>query len=60
MESLNLVKSGIDVVETLIQYLAKDAIGGDFLKKYLESREAQAKAAQKQQEALQRLLDGKR
>ncbi|MBQ4379481.1 MAG: hypothetical protein II821_09855 [Treponema sp.] len=57
MESLNLVKSGIDVVETLIQYLAKDAIGGDFLKKYLESREAQAKAAQEQQEALQRLLD---
>ena len=57
MESINLVKAGIDTVETLIQYLAKDAIGGDFLKKYLESREAQSKAAQEQQQALQQLLD---
>jgi methyl-accepting chemotaxis protein len=57
MESINLVKAGIDTVETLIQYLAKDAIGGDFLKKYLESREAQAQAAQEQQQALQQLLD---
>ena len=57
MESINLVKSGIDVVETLIQYLAKDAIGGDFLKKYLESREAQAQAAKEQQDALQKLLE---
>ncbi|MBQ9205386.1 MAG: hypothetical protein IJ158_01575 [Treponema sp.] len=56
MESVNLIKSGSDVVETLIQYLAKDAIGGDFLKKYLESREAQAQAAKQQQDALQRLL----
>ncbi len=57
MESLNLIKSGIDTVEILIQYLAKDAIGGDFLKTYLESRDSQAKAAQEQQEALQQLLD---
>ena len=57
MESINLVKAGIDTVETLIQYLAKDAIGGDFLKKYLESREAQSQAAQEQQQALQQLLD---
>ena len=57
MESINLVKSGIDVVETLIQYLAKDAIGGEFLKKYLEGREAQAQAAQEQQNALQKMLE---
>ena len=57
MESINLVKAGIDTVETLIQYLAKDAIGGDFLKKFLESREAQSQAAQEQQQALQQLLD---
>ena len=57
MESINLIKAGIDTVETLIQYLAKDAIGGDFLKKYLESREAQSQAAQEQQQALQQLLD---
>ena len=57
MESVNLIKSGIDTVETLIRYLAKDALGGDFLKKYLESRTAQAQAAQEQQEALKRLLE---
>ena len=58
MESLNLVKSGIDVVDALVRYLAKDAIGGDFLKKYLESREEQAKSAQEQNQALQKLLEG--
>lgn len=57
MDSINLIKSGIDTVETLITYLAKDAIGGDFLKKYLESREAQAQAAKEQQLALQKLLE---
>lgn len=57
MESINLIKAGIDTVETLIQYLAKDAIGGDFLKKYLESREEQSKAAQEQQHSLQQLLE---
>lgn len=57
MESVNLIKSGSDLVETLIQYLAKDAIGGDFLKKYLGSREAQSKAAAEQQNALQQLLE---
>ena len=58
MESLNLIKSGIDVVETLVQYLAKDAIGGDFLKHYLESREQQARAAEEQRIALEKLLEG--
>lgn len=57
MDSVNLIKSGIDTVETLIAYLAKDAIGGDFLKQYLESREAQSQAAQEQQKALQKLLE---
>ncbi|MBP3772669.1 MAG: hypothetical protein J6I53_08270 [Treponema sp.] len=57
MDSVNLIKSGIDTVETLIAYLAKDAIGGDFLKQYLESREAQSHAAQEQQKALQKLLE---
>ena len=57
MERTRLINSGNNLVETLIQYLAKDAIGGDFLKKYLESREAQSQAAQEQQQALQQLLD---
>ncbi|MCR4822601.1 MAG: hypothetical protein K5873_06985 [Treponema sp.] len=57
MESINLIKSGIDTVETLIRYLAKDAIGGEFLKTYLQSREAQAQSAKEQQKALQQLLD---
>ncbi|WP_407427353.1 methyl-accepting chemotaxis protein [Treponema sp.] len=58
MESINLIKSGINVVESLVQYLAKDAIGGEFLKKYLESRESQSKAANEQKLALEKLLEG--
>ena len=58
MDSTKLIKSGIDTVESLVAYLAKDAIGGEFLKQYLSSREAQAQAAEKQQNALQKLLEG--
>lgn len=57
MERTRLINSGNNLVETLIQYLAKDAIGGEFLKKYLESRQAQSKAALEQQAALQNLLE---
>ncbi len=46
MEQTNLVKSGKKLVETLIAYLAKDAIGGEFLREYLGNRENQEKAAQ--------------
>ena len=58
MEQTNLVKSGKKLVETLISYLAKDAIGGEFLREYLGSRENQEKAAQNQREAMAHLKDG--
>lgn len=58
MEQTNLVKSGKKLVETLISYLAKDAIGGEFLREYLESRENQEKAAQNQREAMAHLKEG--
>ncbi len=58
MEQTNLVKSGKKLVETLISYLAKDAIGGEFLREYLGSRENQEKAAQNQREAMAHLKEG--
>jgi len=58
MEQTNLVKSGKKLVETLIDYLAKDAIGGEFLREYLESRASQEKAAQNQRKAMAHLKDG--
>ncbi len=56
MESLNLVKSGLDIVESLAQYLAKDAIGAEFLTKYLSNQEEQKIAAQGQQSDLDKLI----
>lgn len=57
MESKKLVKSGLDVAESLIQYLAKDAIGASFLNEYLINRDAQSKAAQEQQRSLNELIE---
>lgn len=56
MESIELVKSGLDVTQTLIEYLAKDAIGARFLNEYFESRQAQVKAVKEQQETLTNLI----
>lgn len=56
MEPNSLVKSGMDAVESLIEYLGKDAIGSDFLNKYMLSRQEQAKSAAEQQEALEKLM----
>lgn len=58
MESTKLIKSGIDLVETLIEYLAKDATGGEFLKNYLESRTASEQAAKAQRIAMDNLMTG--
>ena len=55
MENLNLVKSGVDISEILIEYLAKDAMGTDFLKNYLTNIGEQAKASKIQKEALEKL-----
>lgn len=58
MEEINLIKCGMNLVETLITYLAKDAIGGEFLKEYLASRDEQEKAARLQQETMANLKTG--
>ena len=55
MENLNLVKSGLDIANILIEYLAKDAMGADFLKDYLSNVGEQANAAKTQREALEKL-----
>jgi methyl-accepting chemotaxis protein len=57
MESIELIKSGLDTVQTLIEYLAKDAIGSSFLNEYLLSRSAQSEQAKAQQLSLQKLID---
>lgn len=58
MENLELIKSGINLVESLTEYLGKDAIGSEFLTKYLNSRDQQSRAAQAQEAALEKLLAG--
>lgn len=57
MENLNLVKSGIDISNILIEYLAKDAMGSDFLKNYLTNIGEQVKASKDQKEALEKLME---
>lgn len=57
MESLDLVKSGIEISQILITYLAKDALGAEFLKNYLTSQSSQAEAVHGQQAALQKLIE---
>lgn len=52
MESLDLIKCGLDSISTLIDYLGKDAIGSDFLGTYIASKEKQACATEKQKEML--------
>lgn len=55
MENIELIKSGINLVESLTVYLAKDAIGSDFLKKYLTSRDDQVETAENQRKELENL-----
>ncbi|MBQ1662697.1 MAG: hypothetical protein II054_09360 [Treponema sp.] len=57
MENLNLVKSGLDISNILIEYLAKDALGSDFLKNYLTNIGEQTNAAKLQKEALEKLAE---
>lgn len=57
MESLDLVKSGLDLSNTLIQYLSKDAIGSSFLNEYLLSRSSQSKMALEQQDSLHEVIE---
>lgn len=57
MESIELINSGLDAVDTIIKYLAKDAVGADFINKYVESRDIQKAATEEQTESLKKLID---
>lgn len=52
MKEINLINCGNDLVEILIKYLAKDAIGGEFLRGYVENRRRQEQAVKDQEESL--------
>ena len=45
MENIDLLKCGINLVESLTEYLQKDAIGADFFMHYLTSRNEQSKVS---------------
>ena len=57
MESEKLIHNGLNLANTLIAYLAKDAVGGEFLNSYLGEQSAQTVSADKQREALNRLVE---
>lgn len=57
MEKTELVKNGLDAIQTLISYLAKDAIGADFLGAYTNSHDIQDAATERQKNALNKLME---
>jgi len=57
LEKTELVKSGLNAVQSMIEYLAKDAIGGEFLSEYTSSKELQNSATEKQKAALNKLIE---
>lgn len=52
-----LLKTGSDAAETLISYLAKDAISADFLKTYLSNASSQSERTLKLKSALENLSE---
>ncbi|MBQ3670782.1 MAG: hypothetical protein II921_04820 [Treponema sp.] len=56
MENLELIKCGINIVESLTEYMKKDAIGADFFMHYLTSRNEQSKVSLAQEMAIESLL----
>lgn len=57
LERAELVKGGLNAVQSMIEYLAKDAIGGEFLSEYTSSKELQSSATEKQKVALNKLIE---
>lgn len=57
MNSTELVKSGLDAVSSLVAYLAKDAMGAEFLGQYIKSKNVQDSTAAKQKAALNKLIE---
>ncbi len=56
MDKKQLLQSGQELADTLIAYLAKDAIGGVFLNSYLGEQNEQTKSTKEQREALDKLI----
>lgn len=57
MDSLELINSGLDTVNTVINYLAKDAVGSDFMNQYVATRDVQKIASEKQTASLKDLIN---
>ena len=57
MDRAKLIQNGLALADTLITYLAKDAVGGEFLNKYLGEQSAQTAGNDKQREALNGLIN---
>jgi methyl-accepting chemotaxis protein len=55
METQELIKSGLALTETLVTYLAKDAVGAEFLGSYIGNSNSDSDAADKQKETLGKL-----
>lgn len=60
MESLELINSGLDAVDAIIKYLPKDAVGSDFMNKYVATRDIQKQTAERQKESLNNLIETSR
>lgn len=60
MEKDIMLKTGLEASNTLIEYLAKDAISADFLKSYLSNANMQSGRTKKLQEALENLAETSR
>lgn len=57
MENKELITAGLNTVDYLIKYLGKDAIGSDFLNKYLATGSEQSQITEKQKIALNKLIE---
>ncbi len=60
METNELIHSGLELANTLVAYLAKDAVGAEFLASYMGNSEQDKNAAIKQKETLESLTETSR
>ncbi len=51
-----LISSGLDVADSLIRYLAKEAMSGEFMSSYIANRDKQSEVIQKQESMLQEMM----
>ena len=56
MTKEELISSGLDVADSLIRYLAKEAMSGEFMSSYIANRDKQSEVIQKQESMLQEMM----